>query len=88
MARFAPAIKDPPNSLAEVFDAAWVVVGRRAYNSTMMNATNFGSLEGSPRASPTPAISFDVQYCTSFIQRRGAEERSDARDGAREGYRR
>ena len=31
MARFAPAIKDPPNSLAEVFDAAWVVVGRRAY---------------------------------------------------------
>ena len=28
MARFAPAVKQP-NSLAEVFDAAWVVVGRR-----------------------------------------------------------
>ena len=30
MARFAPAVKRP-NSLAEVFDAAWVVVGRRSY---------------------------------------------------------
>ena len=31
MASFAPAVKHAPNSLAEVFDAAWVVVGRRSY---------------------------------------------------------
>jgi hypothetical protein len=31
MVRFAPAVKQAPNSLAEVFDAAWVVVGRRSY---------------------------------------------------------
>jgi hypothetical protein len=30
MARFAPAVKHAPNSLAEVFDAR-VVVGRRSY---------------------------------------------------------
>jgi hypothetical protein len=62
MAHFAPEVKHAPNSLAEVFDAAWVdaawvVVGRRAYTlhhgecdqlrlSTWRNA----SLEWSPAA--------------------------------------
>ena len=31
MARFAPPVKHAPNSLPEVFDAAWVIVGRRSY---------------------------------------------------------
>ena len=31
MPRFAPEVKHAPNSLAEVFNAAWVVVGRRSY---------------------------------------------------------
>ena len=42
MASFAPAVKHAPNSLAEVFDAAWVIIGHDLTRSTIMRLTNLG----------------------------------------------